>query len=810
MTRRRSEAGQFFDRTSESGIIDEHVAALGTGPLRVVVLEITGLGGVGKSRFLEQTRDRLAARPDSPTLVWVSLDDEASMSATAPLLAIRNQLKSDCYLFDTALLTYWVATNQRLRPIGNENHPSLAVQTYRAVGEFGHDFLPLDFGARVFAEISGDIALRRSYDANEFSQIDSLREHPSNLFPRLPEYLGLDIARRFRNPDERRLVLFYDGYEKQSANTLAARAMWLQVLIANMHAGVHLIAVRDRLGWNDPELSGFVEHIALGELPDQECRRMIRRALGNLERDVEDRLVDGSRSLPFYLRALIDVCRAEIHRHGAVRVEDLPTSPPAVVEHFLDHLGRSQQTLAVMLAGLQYFDEQLFGHLVHVAGPQEEAVGMSEFVEWFFVENAGGGLYKTHDLLTAAVRSSVQDDPRAIGVLRSAAVHLDVRTKEPPPVGAERLPQLFHALVEAWQAAELVPETDVVQLIDIGYNLYDSGYWQGLMQLPGLATGGRENAAHLTARYFAALATRRTAGPVRALEKLAPLAPLRGQFGRHAASFDVEVAYSQEISGDYAHAREEFRRLSDNAEPFDPGRRDHVRARLYHADMLIMDGQFAEANERLAETYELLDADTALDPVELMRHRGHAYRFSLEFRAAADRYAAALEAAEDSPSMRSKLRTNLAEARCWHDPRRALKNAEAAIDENGRLGSSIEVAKAQAAMGVALARLSRFAEARIACATALEVSEAVDYPAAGCFSRQALVALEVWAGNPARADAAYEDLMTRIRSLGTYTHLAVIPAWIRGDEAEFRRAAEGVGWISRTSLAEGLGLIGRV
>jgi len=68
----------------------------------------------------------------------------------------------------------------------------------------------------------------------------------------------------------------------------------------------------------------------------------------------------------------------------------------------------------------------------------------------------------------------------------------------------------------------------------------------------------------------------------------------------------------------------------------------------------------------------------------------------------------------------------------------------------------------------------------------------------------------VWAGNPARADAAYEDLMTRIRSLGTYTHLAVIPAWIRGDEAEFRRVAEGVGWISRTSLADGLGLIGRV
>ena len=809
VSRSRSESGQFFDRTSESGIIDEHVALLDTRPPRFVVLEITGLGGVGKSRFLEQTRDRLAAEPDPPLLVWVTLDDEGSMTAIAPLLAIRNQLTVDCYLFDTALLTYWVGTNQRRQPIGDDGTNSLTVRTLRADGDPGPEFLPRDFGAQVFAGISIDVVLRRDYTAGEFTKIDVLRDQWHDLYQLLPEYLGLDIARRLRNPDERRLVFLYDGYDKQSVQTLSERAPWLRTLIATMRAGIHLIAVRDRLGWNDVGLRDHVEHVILGQLPDTECRRMIRRALGDLERDVEDKLVSGSGSIPFYLRAMIDVCRAEIHQHGAVHAEDLPASPPAVVEHFLDHLGSSERMLAVMLAALQYFDRSLYEHLVHSTGRPTEVIGMGEFVEWFFVEEVGGGLFKTHDLLTAAVRRSGRIDSRFRDTLRRASVHLDVRTKEPPPVGAERLPQLFRALVEAWQAIDEVGEADAEGLIDTGYNLYDAGYWQGFAQLPGLTPTGGSQAARLIAQYFATLALRRTDGPVRALERLTPLAPMRRHMGRHAASFDVELAYLREISGDYAYARGEFRRLDELATPFDPGRRDHLRARLYHADMMIMDGQLAEANRALADAYQVLDASSWLERAELMRHRGHAYRFSLDFLAAEERYAAALEEADDSPSMTGKLRTNLAESRCWHAPRRALKNADAAIELNTRLGSRIEVAKAQAARAVAFARLDELAEARTACELAMELSEAVAYPAGGCFARQALVVLEVCSGNLSRADTAYGELIEAIDELGTYVHLAVIPAWIRRDDAEFRRLSSGIGWISEAAPSAGLELIGR-
>jgi tetratricopeptide (TPR) repeat protein len=612
------------------------------------------------------------------------------------------------------------------------------------------------------------------------------------------------VKRRLGHSEESRVVFFYDGYEKQSVRTLAERAPWLRTLIATMHVGIHIIAAQEHLGWSESELRDLIEPIELGKLPDADCRKMIRRELGDLDRKTESRLVEASGSLPFYLRALIDVCRVDIERYGVTRISTLPPSLRAVVDQYLEHLGPPHSTVIPMLAAVQYFDRPLYGHLVHAADLPSDTTRMSDFVEWFFVANLGGGLYKTHDLLTDAARS-VQTDT-TIPTLRNAAAHLYVRTGEPPAIGADHLPQMFRALIEGWQSTSGMSVDDVEQLIDIGYCLYDAGHWRGLVELPA-AFGGDSHPAGIIAGYFAALAARRIDGPARGLDLLAALEPSQTVLGRHVASFEIERAYLREISGDYAYARAEFRRLNGEAVPFDPSRRDHVRARLYHADMLIMDGQFADANELLADAYELVRTRSSLDRPELLRHRGHAYRFSLEFRAAEDLYLRALGEARDSPSMKAKLRTNLAESRCWHDPHTAIDDARAAIDLNTRLSSRIEIAKAHAALGVALANNGEIDQARDACEVAISVSRQVDYPAGICFGLQARVVLEVRSRDPAAADRAYAELLDRLKGLGTYQHLSVVPAWMRGDEVEFQSRTGQIGWISGTSRRSHLDLI---
>jgi tetratricopeptide (TPR) repeat protein len=781
----------FVDRTAEYRLIEEHLALLRADPGHLAVFAVAGLGGMGKSRFLAEVSSRFAALADPPTLIWVSLDDEASMSATAPLLAIRNQLPVDCALFDVALLTYWDATEQPRQRIVD----GLAVRALAAGGELARLSLPLAYGADVFAAMEPETALRLGYDRAEFARIDALRDSPAELSAKLPGYLGLDIHRRLRNPDARSLIFFYDGYEKQADRTLAEGAPWLRRFIGSLQGGIHLIAARDGLEWDEREWGKVVRRLELRELPEEECRKMIRRELGDhLRRDVEDKLVAASGQIAFFLHTSIDVCRAEVSAHGRVRSRDLPSSPPAALERLLDHLGDAQRRLTVLLAAVQYFDEPLYGHLIR-SFDVAAVLDLSEFVEWFFVTDVGRGLFRTHDLLTDAVRTA--GDETTKDALGSATAQLVLRTRETVAGDGDRLPQLFHALVEAWQSVEAMPEADAERLFDIGYNLFDSGYWRGLANLPVLE-GGEPHAARLAALYFAALTTRRTHGPARALEQLEPLTASRGLMGRHAGSFEVERAYLNEIRGDYRLAREEFQALLERAVPFDPTRRDHVRARLYHGDMLLMDGRFAEAARLLLEAYEDVGTSSRLAWAELVRHRGHAHRFSLVYDTAEQLYLQALDAVRDTPAMNGKLRTNLAEARCWLEPDRAVHDAEQAIELNRRLGNQIEVAKAHSAKAVALGRLGHFDAARRAAREALREAADVDYPAAQCFAKQALVAIDVWAGGS--PDTEYGELVDGVRSLGTYGHLCIVPAWLRGDDAERARWSRDVDWIEAPAL----------
>ena len=302
------------------------------------------------------------------------------------------------------------------------------------------------------------------------------------------------------------------------------------------------------------------------------------------------------------------------------------------------------------------------------------------------------------------------------------------------------------------------------------------------------------------AQYFAALSARRTKGPVVATEMLEPLKGCAGPFGRHATSLAIELAYLQEIAGDYHFARRRFQELNDAITEFDGTRRDHIRIRLYHADMLTMDGYFREASDLLRKAYEVVGEERAMDWAELARHRGHAHRFALDFEGARNEYLGALDMVRDVPSMRGKLRTNVAETQCWLRASRGIRDAEEAIELNARLGSRIEIAKARAALAVAQSGDGQMDAARASCERALGEADEVGYQAGRCFAHQARVVTEVRAGNTDVATHFYGQLVDEVERLTTYGHLCVVPAAFLRDDAEIRRWSRNVDWIGTNEV----------
>lgn len=646
----------FLNRTEQLHLITSHVALLSADPDHLKVFEIVGMGGVGKTRLLNELQGRVAAGHRTTHLLWVSLEGESSATETGPLRVIREQFHFECLLFDTALLTYWNATGQPFEvPPSSRLARSLVFKSLDVGRGMAGIPLPLTFAVDVFHAIVRKAAKLRHYREEEFEAIDSLRLDPSAIRERLPHYLGLDASRRL-SPAGQTLVGFYDAYDRQTPTTVSAGAPWLREFIATIDRGVHIIATRDPIRWRDPDWQAIVQGVVVSELPDRESRELIRARLGTIAPELEDRLVQASRRIPFFLAAALDAYEMRSAEDRPINVNELPDSPDAAVAYLLNHLAPDQRTIAIALATVQVFDLGLYSHLIRALNLPLSVLLFDEFIDWFFVEELSPGLYKTHDLFTAFVRESTAHASLKQATLETATMDLLGRCGEASTAPPQTVLPLFTALLAAWRSVSTIPERSVETLVDAGYVLYDLGYWHELAAMADALRAAPDHPVSVVTDFFAALAARRTRGIPTALERFERLEPRVGCLGRHRRSVELELAYLSELSGNYARAREQFRALERLAAPFDPTNRTHLRSRLYHADMLINDGAFEPAARLLLETYEVVGYRAPLDWAELVRHRAHAFRYSLLLDVAEDLYLKAQGAALEAPALSGSSR----------------------------------------------------------------------------------------------------------------------------------------------------------
>ena len=763
------------------------------------VFEVIGLGGAGKTELLSEMRTRAAKATRAGHVLWVPLEAENSATETGPLKFLREQTNFDCHLFDTGLLTYLSSTGQALpADRGGRLTQSFAFRTLDAARAVAHIPLPLTFAVEVYRAGVRRVTRAWYYDESEFEEIDALRLDPSALRERLPHWLGIDILRRIDTTGDP-LVLFYDSYEKQKEATRSARAPWLRELIGTIDRGVHVIATRERLRW-DADWAGVVQPVEVKDLPMPEARELIRSHLGVVPLEAEEQLLQASRRIPFYLEAAVRSYR-EIVKAGDVRdMAKLPSSPTESLDRMLGHLPAQQHVLAVALGSIQVFDAALFSDLIHDVHLPVSTLDFEHFAQWFFVEEISTGTYKTHDLLTDFVRKTESHSSTRREALVTATAALGRRCL----AGGTNVPQtvlpIFRNVVVGWLSIPDVPPDDIEALVDIGYYLHDAGYWQ---ELGSIAPDGGMDPAHPVAvavDFFAAIGARRTSGIDHALQLLERLEPRASTLGRHQRSVEIELAYLNELAGQYDNARIQFRQLNSDAMPFDPVDRTHVRARLYHSDILITDGEFQDAARLLLDAYERVGVDDPLTWAELVRHRGHAFRFSFMFEQAEHLYREALRLTDDAPGLTGKLHTNIAESACWHEPEVALEAAAVSAEINLRLGNRIELTKSDAARGIALARLEQFEVAREAVSISAQQASEVGYTAGIAFALQAEAIVEGLASDAEalrRAEAKLDQVLVQ---LGTYAHLSVAPICLAGDDVSLTEALADFGWLDPTTV----------
>ncbi len=793
---------EFLNRDAQVDLIRSHTALVRSDPSHLKVLEVIGIGGVGKTRLLAELSTEAHDAGAQQTLVWVNLGASASTSEIGAMRAIRDQVQIDCLLFDAALLTYWTVTGQpfhvqRSRGVG----AGFAFRSVEAGGVAAGIPVPLTFGRDVYHALERRVAKRR-YTQDEFVAIDGLRRDPDQILRRLPHYLGLDIARELEATGYAFLG-FYDAYEKQAGIVLEQKSRWLQEFVGTLDRGLHVIATREALGWRPEDWGHLVDTVTLGKLPEAESRALVRSLLGNLDESLEDALLKASGLIPFFLEASIEAYTSLRDANDSVVLSDLPSTPADSVTRLLDHLGEAERHLAVALASVQLFDSTLAMRLVREMNLPISVARLDELLRWFFVDRLGEKTYRCHDLLTDFVRSSTRFESIRAEALQIATDYIDVDSLAGLEERADWVISLFRSVADGWAEISDPPTASVEKLVDAGYRLYDAGYWDELVAIGRSDTARRGSPVGVAANFLGALASRRSEGVDAALRQLEDVEPAVEVLGRHRESFRLEIAYLGEIAGDYSTARHVFRELNEQAAPFNASDRNHLRARLYHADMLMMDGRLLDSSRLLVETYELLGSRSPLEWAELVRQRGHALRFAFLLDGAERLYMQALRSTR-APSLQGKLHTNLAETLCWESPQRALDAAEISIEVNSRLGNRVEIAKCDAARGVAFAKLQEYSAARSAATRSEQGARDIGYVAGIAMALQAQTVIETYAGDLDGAGLHRTELKRLTHRLGTYGHLRAAPAWLARGYADFVDVAADVQWIGPDSLEDRL------
>lgn len=792
----------FLDREEQLDAMSGHMEALRRDPTYFRVLEVLGLGGMGKTSLLEEVWLKSLEARSADHLLWVSLEGEGSTNSTGPLLAMRDQLDSECLLFDTALLAYWNAMGQPLQLSRSTRLAnSLAVKALELGGGLAGFVLPIGFGIMVFDAVKRGAVKRQLYQPEEFEEIERLHKRPRELLERLPHYLGVDLKRSIQSSG-RWFLAFYDAYDRQKALTREAKAPWMREFIGTLEQGVHVVSTREPLRWDETRWSEVVTEVSVEALPKADAQAMVSARLGALPPEVEDRLVGAARRIPFLLDTVITDYAERTKRGANIDVEALPASPDSAVAQFLAHLPDAQRELAIALATSQVFDEQLFRSIVSALNIQVSFNSFHRFIDWYFVEAVSTRVYKTHDLLTAFIRESGSHDHMRLAALQAAADHLLDRCLGAEGPNPDNVLPILRGVLAGWHSTPDMPTRSIETLIDVAFLLHDAGYWNELASLGSEGSLEREHPAAAVSEFFLAVTARRIAGVPSALERFQSLMPRASILGRHALSVDLEAAYVKGLAGDYAHARQDFRRLAERTDPFDPSDRTHVRARMYHGGMLMMDGAFRQSSRLLLETYDAVDPESTADWGELVRYRGHSHRFSFVLDQAEALYLRAMRSATGTraPALLGRLHTNLAETCCWFAPRRALDAAEAAVEIHASLGNQIEIAKSDAARGIALAKLRDFDSAREVIIRAVRRAEEVGYRGGVAFALQARVIAEWLAEDLDAAHAACQQLTEVVERMGTYHHLQAAPFLVLGDAGGFERVVSRVEWLSEVPI----------
>jgi tetratricopeptide (TPR) repeat protein len=711
----------FVNRERALADFDAELTRIGSGPC---VFNVTGVGGIGKSRLLRELEDR--ARPRFRTAM-IDLQVPALRRQDDALAVLRGQFGSqgvDFDRFDIAYAVLW----QRLHPHMRLSKEELSFIEYSSIlGDIlDHVSAIPVFGTamglvKLFERGSTDI--RRRLRIRRDATLQALDGLPNGELSDAVTYLFAEDLRAASA--SKQSVIIVDSYDAlvpapAYSGRLQLADAWLRDLAGQLDRALLVIASREPMHWEryDPDWASVIKTSPLMGLP-MAARLELLQAGGVSEPDDRQLIADASAGLPFYLHLAVDT-----HQRAGSRIAGGLVSQDEILARFLQHVAPEEIRSLEILSPARIFDYEIFRQLAAAFQLPGDRLAWDSLTAYSFVYPAGDAL-RLHQL----IRAAVMDRLPAATVTQIHALLRELWDDRAEHGAGDAAARAYREAAYHGLRAGRVTAPGLLQYADRAVRRGGHGAAAGIADdLEEWLASQPGDRAGDAARVLGCL---RAEAAVR-LGDAAAVAALTGGLPAASAAVDTQVAarlavaagHGQRIAGRTRAALDIFIHVWEHAAG--PPR---LTAGLWACDLTMCQGRFRDAEELAAQLDALTPADEHEFRGDIARLRHLSRRFAFDFDAARrylDDATACYQAAGSALGVANAC-TNRAELLALTSPAEAVAEADRAIEAQREIGAHHELGKAYTALAIAHLRRGELDQADAALRSAFSSLDRAGY-----------------------------------------------------------------------------------